>query len=558
MQSYIKKSDLEGRDICFLLDVEYQGAIRRFSTYPIDLTDLADNTTIPYMGGLNDPDLTEQTEFVGFNLEANIIPMELIFYDVDWVSEWSKGRLIDNSLCTLSMITVQDEQTTFTEQSKVVLFRGRAVAGIFGVPDKPAGFISFSIENDITIQSTKIIPDYAYLENVDFPIIWAASEGKVIPFVFGKAGLFPRPTSDAFDFLGKAAATPAYCSNFQAGSNLQFIVSYDLTQGGDLRIWDSRGGNFVNPILTTTDPDGRIYSYVQYNFGTPAEVEDNNFYALGDEDVSYWAGWSENEGSIYSPYSEGVLEGAGDICLYALDASGLDYDVSEWQGIRLFLNQYKFAGYVNDTDVTWWRWLRDAIIAYLPIEVVNGGNGIKPILNSYFYVKDIEPNHSLITSGDFEIITGLQPLDADPINKINVFYAPNNMQNKYQAKFIIDPLIPQDKTRPNRQRYALSDVSYERYGLRETTINLDHCYDLETAIRIAEDTLRIRAMGAYGLEVSAAPRYGYIMLGDILSLTSDSLGLTDWKCQVIAKRWSENRWIFTIYIENNTFINLAT
>jgi hypothetical protein len=80
---------------------------------------------------------------------------------------------------------------------------------------------------------------------------------------------------------------------------------------------------------------------------------------------------------------------------------------------------------------------------------------------------------------------------------------------------------------------------------------------LDTAIRIAEDTLRIRAMGAYGFDASAAPRYGYVMLGDILSISSTRLGLTDWKCQVIAKRWEQNRWIFTIYIENNNFINLA-
>ena len=88
MQSYIKKSDLEGKEICFLLDVDYQGSIRKFSTFPIDITDTADNTTIPYFGGLNDPDITEQTDFVGFNLEANVVPIELIFYDVEVVWLW--------------------------------------------------------------------------------------------------------------------------------------------------------------------------------------------------------------------------------------------------------------------------------------------------------------------------------------------------------------------------------------------------------------------------------------------------------------------------------------
>ena len=554
-ESYPKLSDLEGKAVCFLLDVIYQGSPRRFSTFPIDITDPADSTTLRYYGGLNDPEITESTEFVGFDLEANVVPMELIFYDVDWVSEWSKGRLIDDSECTISMITVEDGQTSFTQQSKVVLFKGKAIGGIFGVPDKPAGFISFSIENDITIESPKIIPDYAYLENIEFPVLWVAAEGKVIPWVFGQAGPYPRPTSSAFDFLGNGPGSPTYAVLYSATIEVEFLVAYDLTQGGNLRIWDSKGGNFVNPIEVGTDSDGNVYSYVSYDYGT--EIENNNFDASGDESITYWADWSENDGAISSPYSNGVLEGAGDICLFCLDKSGLEYDEPEWEGMRLFLNRYKFGGYVNDTDATWWGWLKEAIIPYLPIEVVNGGNGIKPILNSYFYFQDVEPNHVIEDSGDFEIITGLQPLEVDPVNKIKVFYAPNKMQNKYQASYNIDPEISEAKQRVNRLRHPLSDISYQRYGLRELTINLDHCYDLDTAIRIAEDTLRIRAMGAYGFDASAAPRYGYIMLGDILSISSTRLGLTDWKCQVIAKRWEQNRWIFTIYIENNNFINLA-
>ena len=108
------------------------------------------------------------------------------------------------------------------------------------------------------------------------------------------------------------------------------MVAYDLVQSGNLRIWDSKGGNFVNPVGYDTDADGRVFSYVAYVDG--GTVENNNFYPITDATISYWADWSENEGSISSPYSDGVLEGAGDICLYALDKSGLEYDEAEWHG----------------------------------------------------------------------------------------------------------------------------------------------------------------------------------------------------------------------------------
>ena len=142
-----------------------------------------------------------------------------------------------------------------------------------------------------------------------------------------------------------------------------------------------RGGYFENPIEYDTDSQNRIYSYVAFNFG--GEIVDNNFYAGGDNDVKHYADWSVSNGSIDSPYSDNFLEGAGDICLYALDRSGLEFDHEAWAGARLFLNNYKFAGYVNDPNATWFEWLKESIIAYLPIEIINGGKGLKPVINLY-------------------------------------------------------------------------------------------------------------------------------------------------------------------------------
>ena len=51
----IKRSQIEEGDVCFLLDISYYGAIYRFSTVPIDISDLSENTVIPYRGALSDP-----------------------------------------------------------------------------------------------------------------------------------------------------------------------------------------------------------------------------------------------------------------------------------------------------------------------------------------------------------------------------------------------------------------------------------------------------------------------------------------------------------------------
>lgn len=556
-ESYPKPSDLKGKEICFLLDVVYQGAEYHFSTFPIDITDPRDGTTIPYEGGLNDPDITEQTSFVGFDLGANIVPIELVFYNVDWVSEWTKGRLIDNSLCTISMITVEDGETSFTTLSRVVLFKGRATGGIFGVPDKPLGFIAFSIENDISTETIKLIDPHHTLSEAEFADMQDRAVGKIVPFVFGKPGPYPVGYNDYVTFFDRLEATPAYAINNQS-TYAEYIVSYNLVAATNLRIWDSTGGNFVNPVEVGTDSEGRPYSFVTYYVSGGTNIEDNSFFPVGDDDQQFWVQWSEYDGSFLDDASpDGYMTGGGDLCLYFLDKSGLEYDEDEWEGMRLLLNKYKFAGYVNDPETDIWTWLKDSIIQYLPIEVVNGGNGIKPVLNLYFWSHDINATHTISTSGDFEVITGIQPLDTNPLNKVTIRFCWEGVKSRYRSSVVIQGDLDPSKQTSIRYTTGLAKSSYEQFGLREEVIEIPHLYDIDTAYRIAEDAIRIRALGAYGLDISAAPRYGYIMLGDIISLSSDVLGVTNWKCQVIAKRWEQNRWKFTIFIENNNFINLA-
>ena len=311
-------------------------------------------------------------------------------------------------------------------------------------------------------------------------------------------------------------------------------------------------------MQTAADADGRVFSFVQYNVvGT--NVEDNSFNPIGDDDQQFWVQWSEYDGALLDDAAaDGYLTGAGDLCIYFLDLSGLEYDENEWEGLRPLLNQYKFAGYINDPDINIWNWLQESIIKYLPIEVVNGGQGLKPILNLYFYASDIEPNHFLEDNGDFQIITGIQPLDTNPLNKITIRFCYEGVKERYRSTVTLQGDIDPTKQTSIRVLDPLAQVSFEQFGLKEEVLEIPHLFDLDTAFRIAEDMIRMRALGAYGLEVSAAPRYGYIMLGDIISISSDRLGLTDWKCQVIGKRWNDNRWVFIIFIENNTFINLAT
>ena len=85
--------DAQGGEVCFLLEIDWMGMIYRFSTVPIDLE--APDQSLRFNGGLGDPSIDQQTEFVGFDIDGNSIALDLTWNDIDWMDEWKNGRSIE-------------------------------------------------------------------------------------------------------------------------------------------------------------------------------------------------------------------------------------------------------------------------------------------------------------------------------------------------------------------------------------------------------------------------------------------------------------------------------
>jgi len=188
--------------------------------------------------------------------------------------------------------------------------------------------------------------------------------------------------------------------------------------------------------------------------------------------------------------------------------------------------------------------------------VTTGGNGIKASLNLYTYSQEIIPSHYLIESGELEIISPLTPLEGDIINRIVLRFAYAGNVGTYRSQIVIDPRLEQDEALKFRD--PLAYISYTRYGLREKVIEAPFVYDLQTAIRIARDKIRAHALGNYAIEISASPKYGYLDLGDIVAITSERVGLTEHKCQIVSKSWNNNRWRYVLHIEDNPLVTIRS
>ena len=560
----IKRSDIQQGDICFLLDIEYFGAIYRFSTVPIDIEDNSENTVIPYQGSLSDPPVNLQSDLLGVDLEANTISLELIFEEVDWVAEFLKGRTINDAICTLSMVIIRDGKTSFTQQDRIGIFKGRALDAIFGAPDAPKGTVAFTIENSVNVRDSKLIGEEHVIieENYTIPIL-DKSKGKVVPFVFGELGTSVKEQAGSISLETDLRATPAYQAGGTATLKTQYFqVAYHqvMKPGVSLvKIFDGQGGSFTNPVEIDVDSKGFLHAYVPFYLivGSPegTNVQYDNFSVSSPEIAfSYYASWGISQGGIPSIDGTGPLQGAVDLSLFVLEKTDLLFDYSSWSGLAPVLDRYKFGGFVNDLDVSALDWIQSNIWSLLPIMVVTGGSGIKVALNLYTYSQEIIPAHNLIESGELEIISPLTPLEGEIINKITIRFSYAGMSGAYRSQVTIDPLLVEDE--PLKYKDPLAYISYTRYGLREKVIEAPFVYDLQTAIRIARDKIRAHALGNYAIEISAAPKYGYLDLGDIVSITSERVGLTSHKCQIVSKSWSNNRWRYVLHIEDNPLVTI--
>jgi hypothetical protein len=361
--------------------------------------------------------------------------------------------------------------------------------------------------------------------------------------------------STGVQFLSEAQVSPAYTINATNLGTVNAETTYIIAQGdvasSQIRIWDETGGNFVNTVQLAQDASGNLFSQVKYKFGNV--IEDNSFAPALDSDQTFWVSWGEFEGGSLDPISGESLAPATNIILYVMDRVGLKYNKFKWMGLSQLLNRYKFSGYVNDPQVLALDWLEENILKNLPIQVFNGEGGFEPRVNLYFYAEQIHPTHYLEDHGLFQIVTGLQPMDAEVVNKVVVKYCYAGQFNQYLAAISIDPTLEAET--PTDFKDPISDVSYDRYGIQEELVELPFVWDMDTAIRIGRDIIRTRGLGMYAVEVEAAPQYGYLQVGDVIALTSSNLSLVRHKCQIIQKSWSGNQWRFIIHLESNSLVN---
>jgi hypothetical protein len=286
------------------------------------------------------------------------------------------------------------------------------------------------------------------------------------------------------------------------------------------------------------------------NLGQPVATVDIS--AESDEFRSaseYWVSWwdpSFQPITQRNPYRVGgVLRGAGDVLRWALSRSSLPVDHAAFGALAPALNALKIDTYINDPDTSPWEWLLQ-ILAYLPVTLRRGSRGIYPILHDTGGGSPL--GAVAVTEGpDFRQIGPVQVErdNADITAELSVEYALWANTSAYsRLRYTAGTVKTSDRERTST---TAGRVAHTRHGAqRREVISLPWVYDPATASAILRQQLRERTGQITSTSYDAAPSWGWLTVGQQLSLTSARLHLSAQLVEVVAKSWDGQRWRFGV------------
>jgi len=537
------RSELLRAKPIFLLEVTWGSYVYRFATKPVHLLD--NGVYLPFVGHLDNPQYAEQSELLGLDIEEKSVPLALYFSGVNIALEEMRGNTIEGSKAELSYI-LEDIHTDYEE--RVILAQGVISQPIYGHPDRPVEYMECSLESTSIVNAIGLLPAqnvrYTLTEDTDPSItLNDRNKGKILPIVFG-----------AFRFIDgtEIYTIPSYFIYSPVLGTIYMTISCTHVLSTTRKLTDTKNNIDTGDVQQTgRRQEEKVLLYSQIEISPSVTVES----PTTNQDIEYWVFIEEG---MPSPYSDGVLTGGGDLCLWALTVSGVDVDYDAWYNARHFLNEYKFAGVITDDTVTGLDFIQQEIIPYLPIEIVLSNNGLSPRLNLMVEGVTITPTEHITAGAVFFRSGPVLPLTEpqDICNSVTVYFSWYGLKQAYFGTVFVGSDQPAElRNLSNESVQEYSIISQSKYGLKHKVLELNYVYDYSTASRIAQEYIRFNSMPRLGITYKAVGYYGWLQVGDIIELTDSDISIDRQKAQIVSKRWQETHWEFTLELEINHISN---
>jgi hypothetical protein len=535
-------NQLMGSTPVFCVEFEWGGRVHRYATH--DITLQSNGGPLHYLPSIVEFDFVESADLTSINVEANIVSMGLIMEDVDLLERWSQGDTMEGLDAEFFYVLMRYDVAQQDFEDRVILYRGQIQEPQIGDPNQFFQFVSISIEaqpfdsNRLLMDSNKYIDTRFDERDID------TGDGKAYPIILGSAGGAIRTTEGTTKNIH---ALPAYCFKTYDSHDGRFMVAGHPITATSAVIQDDNFNTVTKTIEFDDDGRGNIYGYIPL---VPSDNVAIPGYGGSGESREWWV-YLTGGGGLVNPFGDGDLQGAGDICRWALQRSGQLIDDGAWANLSPILNQYNFEGYINDPKITAWDWVNGNILPFLPITVRMGPNGLRPILIQMWALTHVTSVKSIIIDDDSNV-TQVSSINttrstSQLVNQLTLRWGKRGFDQEYTSMVRVTNIKSEEYDVVSD--YAITSVN--RYGVKPMAIDSDYIYDRDTAIKIAMDMVRSKCLPINTIEVDVDMELGWLQVGDVLDVTAPKIYLTNHKMIIVSKRWLDTRWRWELAFEMN-------
>ena len=517
-------SDVRDTNPVFVVEINHAGSVYRFAQRPLALS--SDDGDLPYLGGLDFGGFRDTLPRAGVVADGGSASMGVTFRGLDIASEYTALRFLEGDSIELSMVLLRGAQVVTAYEDRWVLLSGTIQRPQFGFPRRDPGFVAFTASSKPADDRTPIIKSHWRVNSATWSQHNDSSAdgitGSVYPWVFGQPGDSIVPGS------------PAYLID-NTGSPRRIMVSVGRVEAAQVVLWDEDGNRDNSaPITHEEDGLGTLCAWAD-PAGAPA-----GFNLTGGK---HYVGWTS--GAASNPYGSGVLTKGSDLLRYLFDRGGIKADHAAFIAMAPVLDQFQFAGHVNDPLVTAWQFVRSQLLPLMPIALRVGPDGVYPVnLSPVGHLSSIQQISASAGQG-FERVSPVQSTRS--LSDVSNTFGLDWYLNARDGRLTKTSTLSVDESVTDRVRVQATQRSVEMHGAREGEgMDASYVYETATTDKILRWQAYTRGFLNFSAQYVAAHHWGWLHVGDQVSLTDSGISLSGKRATIASKVWDRGAWRFEL------------
>jgi hypothetical protein len=547
---YSRSALIDGR-LVWLLEIEYAGAIWRWSSRPVEV--VGDAGTFVFPGGLDDLNMEDSLAIVGDAGDERSVSLSILWPSPGVAVLIQRGHDLAAAIGQLSL-WMEGE----TYESRMVVIQGLLSQPEYEHPDQPVSFTLTELPMD---DLASIVAPEAQVDEVTWPTapVSATNQRYPCPFFGAAASARRAPGGEA------VGLSPAYPLDLVTGEVHTLVISAYPVAATTVTL-----GTVIDNVYDTTI---RTVTEAEDYLGRQVYTVDISAASATFKKAAAWFVTDWNEGGVLANIAGGgrPVTTAGDLMFWLAQRSSVRVDLARFASVAGYLN-WPIEAYV-DEQASPIGWMVDRLLPILPVSLASGPGGLQPILWRYDARREDAVEH--LVNGENCARVGAVAYSAKPadlVQRIVLDYGWDAGNQDYTKHMIAEPLpagpppvdpaillaLPGSPTYipdPRKVHNAFLRGGASRYAdwdsrrWRSINIESDLIGSDLTAARVLAWKCRQLGTSPRLVEYDAGQELAWLELGAVVLLTDDEVAISETVALVIGRVMSDTGiWRFKLQI----------